>query len=106
MFEVWLIFYIDIDTDTDTDTVTVTVTVTVATDALKLQPTSHSDSEIQIVSHLAWQQYAWLRASDDTTPLKLFLVMECNRPVRNLLFYILRYEQEAQIQIPSFRLWI
>ena len=38
-----------------------------------------------------------LRASDEVTPLKLFLLMELNRPVRNLLVYILRHEQETQI---------
>lgn len=32
------------------------------------------------------------RASDSATPLKLFLLMECNSPVRHLLFYVLRYE--------------
>ena len=38
-----------------------------------------------------------LRANDAATPLKLYLLMECNRPIRNLLFYVLRYEFGSQI---------
>lgn len=37
-----------------------------------------------------------LRASDPATEIKLYLTLVANQPVRNLLFYILRYEPRSQ----------
>ncbi len=39
------------------------------------------------------------RSSDPATPLKLFLVMQANRPIRHLLFYILRHERGPKFNI-------
>ena len=38
------------------------------------------------------------RAADPATPLKLFLVMRGNLPIRTLLFYVLKYEPGSKSQ--------
>lgn len=42
-----------------------------------------------------------VRAADGLTPLKLFLVLKSNEPVRELLFYILKYEPGAKVYAVS-----